>query len=301
MESGVKREYTRAELRYLRATPCHFSGSPKYVLNLADSSYGRILQFAAKRIPPSAPPQLAYLRYQHAAPLLRRGVRGLHHLEGDQPRLDVHRGRRACRHRLEEELELVAERLLPRGLVRLHHALGRAPDVTALDVAVHEHANLARAEVARERALLAHDDAVTIGARRELARLDERGHLAVLARAHAQVVHPASGEIAKGGRHRRGRVVEQVRERIEVVDAVRLGHSHVGSRALEAREAPRAVAHGADGAAPDPLAHELRHGMEAEDVADLEDAPGRADDVGERASLRHRQGQRLLHEAVLAR
>ena len=194
----------------------------------------------------------------------------------------------------------MTERLLPRGLVRLHHALGRTPDVAALDVAVHEHANLARAEVPRQRALLAHDDAVTIGARREVARLDERGHLPVLDRAEAQVVHPAPEEIAKGGRHRRGGVAEQVREQIEVVDAVRLGHSHVGSRALEARESPGAVAHGADGSAPDPLTHELCHGMEAEDVADLQDALGRADDVGERAPLRHRQGQRLLHEAVLA-
>src|SRR5712692_5209035 len=107
---------------------------------------------------------LAYLRYQHTAPLLRRGVRGLHHLKGDQPRLDVHRRRRAGRHRLEEELELVTERLLPRGLVRLHHALRRAPDITALDVAVHEDTNLARAEVPRQRLLLAHDDAVAIGA-----------------------------------------------------------------------------------------------------------------------------------------
>src|SRR6266571_3989497 len=70
-----------------------------------------------------------------------------------------------------------------------HHSSYPTSDTSTrrpcFDEAVHEHANLARAEVPRQRALLAHDDAVTIGARREVARLDERGHLPVLDRAEA--------------------------------------------------------------------------------------------------------------------
>ena len=94
---------------------------------------------------------------------------------------------------------------------------------------------------------------------------------------------PAAEEIAEGRRHRGGILLEEVGEEIEVVDAIRLRHSHVVARPLEACEASRAVAHGAHASALDALAQELRHGMEAEDVPDLEHPWGRAHDVRQRA------------------
>jgi hypothetical protein len=85
------------------------------------------------------------------------------------------------------------------------------------------------------------------------------------------------------------------------VDGVGLRHPHVGARALEAGEAARAIAHAAECARVEALAQCGGHRMEAEDVPDLEDAAGVRDDAAELPALVHRQGQRLLDEAIAAR
>ncbi len=82
---------------------------------------------------------------------------------------------------------------------------------------------------------------------------------------------------------------------------VGLGHAHVGARPLEAGEAPRAVAHAAERARGEPLAQHGGDGVEAEDVSYLEPASGLRDDLGEPAPLVHREGQRLLDEAIATR
>jgi capsular polysaccharide biosynthesis protein len=53
-------------------------------------------------------------------------------------------------------------------------------------------------------------------------------------------------------------------------------------------------------AALEPLAHELSHRVEAEDVPHLQDPLSRAHDILQRASLGHGQRQRLFDEAILA-
>src|SRR4029077_21113164 len=135
-----------------------------------------------------------------------------------------------------------------------------------LDVTIGEDLDLPRAEVTRQGPLLAHDHAVTEGAGGKVAGLDEGGNVTVLNGTEADIVHAAAEEIAEGRRHRGGILLEKVGEEIEVVDAIRLRHSHVVARPLEACEASSAVADGAHASALDALAQELRHGMEAEDV-----------------------------------
>ena len=108
---------------------------------------------------------------------------------------------------------------------------------------VGEYAHLRAAEVGVEGRVLTDDDAVAIGAGREVARFHEGGHVAVLHGGEGAVVQAAPQVVAQGRDDRGGLASEQIREEIEVVDAVGLGHPHVGARPLEAREAARAVAH----------------------------------------------------------
>src|SRR5215468_2833986 len=166
---------------------------------------------------------------------------------------------------------------------------------------ISEDLDLGGAEVSRESLLLAHDHAVPISPWGEVPCLYESGHGSVLHRAEPDVVEAAAEEVPQGRGDRGWLLIEHMGEEIEVVNAVRLGHAHVRPRALEAREAPGGVAHGTRAAAAEALAHEHAHGVKAEDVANLEQAPRRAGDLGQAPALGHRERHGLLHETVLAR
>src|SRR4029453_6342588 len=140
-------------------------------------------------------------------------------LAREPPRPHGHRGRRSARAGIQEQLELVTQRLGPRRLVSFRRSIKRVPDPVFLDVTISEDLDLPRAEVTREGLLLAHDHAVTEGAGGEVAGLDESGNVTVLDGTEANVVHAPAEEIAKGRRHRGGVLLEEAGEEIEVGDA----------------------------------------------------------------------------------
>src|SRR2546428_709182 len=153
------------------------------------------------------------------------------------------------------------------------------------------------AVVRDERASLADDHALPPGTRDEIVRLDHRENVAVVHDGPGQIVEPATQVVALNRADPRGLASEEMCEEIEVVDRVRLRHPDVDPRPFEPGESPGGVADPADESGPQGLAQGRRHGMEAKDVTDLQEAPGGARGCFQRARLLHRAGERLLDEA----
>src|SRR5262249_193686 len=76
---------------------------------------------------------------QYAPPELRRPLGSFDDSKGEHARLHVDGRRGALRARVEEQSELVAQRLGPRRLVRLCDALGRAPRLPLLPLTIAQH------------------------------------------------------------------------------------------------------------------------------------------------------------------
>ena len=137
--------------------------------------------------------------------------------------------------------------------------------------------------------------------RNEVPSLDDDGGLAVLHRRERQVIHLAAEVVADEPGDRRRIPAQQEREQVEVVDRVGLGDAHVRPWSLEPREPPGRIPHGADPVAREGCAEALRHGMEPEDVADLNQALRGPRPLDERPPLAHGAGHGLFDEAVPSR
>jgi len=80
---------------------------------------------------------------------------------------------------------------------------------------------------------LAYDHAFAPGAGHKVIRLDECRDVAVFHHRHRHVVEAAPEIVALDGACASRRVVEQIREQIEVMDGIGVRHADVHPRALE--------------------------------------------------------------------
>src|SRR5262249_60558242 len=93
---------------------------------------------------------------------------------------------------------------------------------------------------------------------------------------------------------------EQIREQIEVMDGVGVRHADVRSRALESGEPAGGKTQTAQAARHHRGPNRRGHGMEPEDMSDLERLSGLARDHGELTAVGDRHREWLLDETRAA-